>query len=163
MEDDKTIIEDKPPVIDNTEALKELEELRKQVADQKTAAELAKLNEADRAKALLENERKSLAEEREKLTQDKNIVFAKNLLLSDKYKLGDGYVAFLNITPKCTDTDITKRADALKALIDAEVKKAVDGKQDRFSPGNGSKDDDIIKQAAALATNKAPAKSLWGN
>jgi len=139
--------------------LKELEDLRKAVADQKkelddqkTAAELAKLSEVDRAKALLDNERKALDSDRQKLTLDKNNVFAKSVLLSENINIGGEFLPYLNITAADKEPDITTRATNLKSALDAYVKKFIDDKTGNFDPAKkgGSTNDTVAAYAAKL-------------
>lgn len=155
--------------MDLTATLKEVENLKvalasqkKELDEQKTAAELAKLNEADRAKALLDNERKALESERQALTLDRNTVFGKSILLSEKVNVGSEFLPYLNITATDTEANITNRATNLKSALDAYVKRFIDDKTAGFDPdtkkGEAGSKDNIAAYAAKLAGNSGMVK-----
>lgn len=152
--------------IDIAATLKELEDLKKTVADQKkalddqkTAAELAKLDEADRAKKQLELDKQALESERQKLNLDKNTILGKSILLSEKINIGGEFLPYLNITATDTEAEITTRATNLKSALDAYVKKFIDDKTGNFAPAKkGDKGADDITAYAAKLAGKAEVK-----
>jgi len=132
---------------------KELADQRKELADQKTAAELAKLNEADRAKKQLELDRQEIENEKQKLNLDRNTILGKSILLSEKINIGGDFLPYLNITATDKESDITTRATNLKSALDAYVKRFIDDKTAGFDPakkGGAGGGDDVAAYAAKL-------------